>query len=88
MDVLRIKLHDQPASPLAGNLFIVLLNTPYKWICSNICCIQIGGVDCTNFVKDHTMIMHAHIVIIMLVASEYAKLRKDPSPDPKHQNKF
>jgi len=40
MDVLRIKLHDQPAlSPLAGNLFIVLLNTLYKWICSNICCI-------------------------------------------------
>ena len=47
MDVLRIMLHDQPAlSPLAGISFIVLLNTPYKWIiCSDICCIQIGGVD-------------------------------------------
>jgi hypothetical protein len=47
MDVFRIMLHDQPAlSPLAGISFIVLLNTPYKWIiCSDICCIQIGGVD-------------------------------------------
>ena len=47
MDVLRIMLYDQPAlSPLAGISFIVLLNTPYKWIiCSDICCIQIGGVD-------------------------------------------
>ena len=39
---------DQPAlSPLAGISFIVLLNTLYKWIvCSDICCMQIGSVDC------------------------------------------
>ena len=48
MDVLRIMLYDQPAlSPLAGISFIVLLNALYKWIvCSDICCMQIGGVDC------------------------------------------
>ena len=47
MDVLRIMLYDQPAlSPLAGISFIILLNTPYKWIiCSDICCMQIGTVD-------------------------------------------
>ena len=38
MDVLRI-MYEQPAlSPLVGISFIVLLNTPYKWIiCSDIC---------------------------------------------------
>ena len=47
MDVLRIMLYNQPAlSPLAGISFIVLLNTPYNWIiCSDICCMQIGGID-------------------------------------------
>jgi hypothetical protein len=51
MDVLRI-MYDQPAlSPLTGISFIVLLNTPYKWIiCSDICCMQIGGVDCISIV--------------------------------------
>ena len=48
MDVLRMMLHEQPAlSPLVGISFIVLLNTPYKWIiCSDICCMQIRGFDC------------------------------------------
>jgi hypothetical protein len=47
MDVLRITLYEQPAlSPLVGISFIVLLNTPYKWIiCSDICCMQISGFD-------------------------------------------
>ena len=43
-------MYDQPAlSPLDEISFIVLLNTPYKWIiCSDICCMQIGGVDCIH----------------------------------------
>jgi len=50
MDVLRITLYEQPAlSPLVGISFIVLLNTPYKWIiCSDIYCMQISGFDCTT----------------------------------------
>ena len=49
MDVLRIMLYDQPAlSPIVGISLIVLLNTPQKWIiCSDICCMQISGFDCT-----------------------------------------
>ena len=48
MDVLRIMSYEQPAlSPLVGISFIILLNTPYKWIiCSDICCMQISGFDC------------------------------------------
>ena len=45
MNVLRITLFEQPALfPLVGISFIVLLNTPCKWIiCSDICCMQING---------------------------------------------
>ena len=44
------QLNEQPAlSPLVGISFIVLLNTPYKWIIwSDICCMQISGFDCTT----------------------------------------
>ena len=48
MDILRIMLYEQPAlSPFVGISFIVLLNTPCKWIiCSDICCMQISRFDC------------------------------------------